>query len=375
MRRIDRYLLSEMLVPGLFGGVLVLMLLVGNQLYILLRYLYNGVPVRDLLLTLMYFVPGVLMLAIPAALLLGTALGLNRLERDREILALRMTGLRVKRIVLPIIILGFMGSCLMFYLQERIIPYTTHQAIQLQQRLAYGSTAAVVPRDVVFKAANFFIYVREVDPNPQKQILRGVMVAKVGGGGYPTWLTIPMAENHNGQWVFQPDPVTNEPPRVYYFPAHGDPIIGEATGKESFLNLPKDFLDNISNQPATPEELTFRELLTAYRSGVRGMSGLGFSNGLLLDGQRIKFYLNRKIAAPLAALVAVLIAIPLSVHYGRSGGYIGLLLSAIVAFCFIVSQQWMQVLAENSYLPPVLAAWAPNTVFSLLGIILLFREE
>lgn len=375
MRRIDRYLLSEMLIPGLFGGVLVLMLLVGNQLYILLRFLYNGVPVRDVLLTLLYFVPGVMMLAIPAALLLGTALGLNRLERDREILAIRMAGLRLKRIILPIVLLGLLGSGVMFYLQERVIPYTTHEAMRLQQRLAFGSTAAVVPRDVVFKAGNFFIYVREVDPNPKKQILRGVMIALVNGQGYPTWVTIPEAENHNGQWLFHPDPVTNKPPQIYCFPPHGDPIIGEATGNESFLNLPKDLLDNISNQPVSPDELTFKELLATYRNGVRGVAGFGLSNGLILDAQRITFYLHRKIAAPLAALVAVLIAIPLTVHYGRSGGYIGLLLSAIVAFCFIVSQQWMQVLAENNYLPPIIAAWAPDTIFGILGIVLLFREE
>ncbi|HEY3378285.1 MAG TPA: LptF/LptG family permease, partial [Armatimonadota bacterium] len=89
MRRIDRYILSEMAVPALVGGFLVLLLLVGNQLYMLLRYLYQGVPAHDVLLTLLYYTPGVLMMAIPAALLLGTALGLNRLERDREILALR----------------------------------------------------------------------------------------------------------------------------------------------------------------------------------------------------------------------------------------------------------------------------------------------
>jgi lipopolysaccharide export LptBFGC system permease protein LptF len=47
----------------------------------------------------------------------------------------------------------------------------------------------------------------------------------------------------------------------------------------------------------------------------------------------------------------------------------------VVAFCFVVSQQWMEVLVDNSYLHPVIAAWAPDGFFGILGIILLFREE
>jgi lipopolysaccharide export LptBFGC system permease protein LptF len=35
----------------------------------------------------------------------------------------------------------------------------------------------------------------------------------------------------------------------------------------------------------------------------------------------------------------------------------------------------MQVLAERNYLSPVLAAWAPDVVFGLRGVILLLREE
>lgn len=376
MRRIDRYLLSEMIVPGFVGGVLVVMLLVGNQLYTLLRYLYQGVPVHDVLLTLWYYTPGVLMLAIPAALLLGTALGLNRLERDRELLAARMAGVRLKRLVLPIIMLGVIAWGVMFYLQERVIPTTTHKALQLSRKLAFGSPAALVPRDQVFKAGDYFIYVREVDPSAKVQTLRGVMIVKPNsGGGYPQWLTIPIAENHNGEWLFRPDPVTNEPPRLYYFLPNGDTWTGVATGKESGLNLPQNSFDFLYDQRTTAEEFTFKELRAALHSGMRGRTTYGLGNGIVLDAQHLHFYLHRKIAAPLAALVAILIAIPLSVHFGRSGGYVGLLLSVVVAFVFIISQQWSQVLAENNYLHPVLAAWAPNAIFGLLGVFLLFKEE
>jgi len=377
MRRIDRYLISEMIVPAVVGGLLVVMLLVGNQLYGLLKFLYNGVPVHDVLMTLAYFTPGVLMLAIPAALLLGSALGLNRLERDREILSMRMAGVRLKRIVLPIIVVGIFAAGLMFYLQERVIPYTTHEAIKLTNKLTYGSTAAVIPPDQVFKidsnGVKYFVYVHEADPTPDKQTLRGIVVARIDGRGYPKWVRIPVAENRNGQWLFLPDPVTGEMPQLFLIPEHGKTVI-EADGENGAWDIPRDAFDAAFYTSRSADEFTFHELLAVQRSGIRGASAFTVK-GVVLDSHNLLFYLHRKLAAPLAALVAILIAIPLSIHFGRSGGYVGLLLSVVVAFCFIVTQQWTQVLAETNRMQPILAAWAPDAFFGILGIILLFREE
>ena len=377
MRRIDRYILAEMVVPGLVGGVLVVMLLVGNQLYGLLRYLYSGVPIGDVMLALAYFTPGVLMLAIPAALLLGTALSLNRLERDREILSMRMAGVRVKRIVLPLIVIGILASGGMFYLQEKVIPYTTNQAMRLTQKLAYGTTAALVQRDTVFKVSSgsttYFIYVRDTGADRGKQILYGVTVLEVTPRGNPTWYTIPVAESDRGQWVLKSDPLTGEKVRGFYFPRNGQPA--ELTAESGAFNLPMEAFSFVDNQRSTPEEYTLQELTGRMRQGITGSVGYSMNDGMIFDRNTITFFVHRKMAAPLAALVAVLLAIPLAIHFGRSGGYVGLLLSVVVAFCFVITQQWMQVLAERSYLDPILAAWTPNILFTAIALVLLMREE
>lgn len=372
MRRIDRYLLSEIVIPALMGGLMVIMLLVGNQLYFMLRYLYKGVPLHDVVLTLVYFTPSVLMLSIPAALLLGTALCLNRLERDREILSLRMAGVRLKRVVLPVILLGVIASGVMFYLQERVIPSTTHKAITLQQKLAIGSPTAFVQDDQVYKVESggltYFIYVRKVDPNPDKQILRDITIVMRSGDAPPRWMMIPLAENRGGQWYMRSDPLTGVKPRIYA------PGSMDVECEDGILSLPKETLSTAFYRRSS-DELTFHELLSSRKSGVSGASVYSMNNGIVLGKQTLLFYMHRKLAAPLAALVAILIAIPLAVHFGRSGGYVGLLLSVIVAFCFIITQQWTQVLAEMGRLNPIFAAWAPDAFFGILGLLLLVREE
>ena len=366
MHRIDRYLLKEMLVPAFIGGVLVLMLLVGNWLYILLRLLYTGSSGIDILRVLLYRLPNVFMTALPASLLLGVALGVNRLERDRELMSLRMTGVRLTRLVTPYIVVGIVFSGVLFALQEKIMPPATHAAEMLTRKLMWGSPTAVAPQDVVFKVGQDYMYVRQVDP--VTQTLYGVVVCKIDQG--PTWLTIPVAENHRGQWFFKRDPVTHELPKLYIFKPGSDPVYGEIEGK-GYLNLQENVMSYISDQPSTADELNFDQL----QELLNGIRGSGVGAGLMLAPAQLTFQLHRKIAAPLAALVAVLIAIPLAVLFGRSGGYTGLLLSVVVAFCFVVSQQWAQVLAETNRLQPIFAAWAPDGLFGLLGIILLLMEE
>ena len=374
MRRIDLYFITEMTVPAIVGFMIMLMLLLGRQLYALLLILYRcSATGHDIVWMLLYYLPTVMMLAVPACLLLGTSLSLNRLERDRELQALRMAGVSLMRLVLPMIMVGVIFSIGMFVFQEKVIPITSHRAELIKRRLAFGSPALFVPQDVVMKLEdNSYLYVRRIDP--KTQTFYGVILLKQNPGRFPTLLTVPMAEDHDGQWFLQADPTAPQiKPRLYTFSEHGELSAEGVAGPGSWINMTKEVWAYINDAPTTADELTIKQLLD-LRHGLRG-AGTGIDLNMALDPEMLTFYLHLKFSSALAALVAVLIAIPLSVHFGRSGGYVGLLLSVMVAFFFIVSQQWAQVLAETSHLSPIIAAWAPDVIFGLLGLILLIREE
>lgn len=376
MRRIDRYLLFEMIVPALVGVMLLLLLLIGNVLYSLLLVLYSGASLRDLGLILLYYLPEVLLTAVPGALLLGTALSLNRLERDRELLAVRMAGVRLKRAILPYIVLGLVSAGGIFLLQDTLVPRMSHKAELLKRKISLTTPTAIIQEDVFFKTGDYAFYVHEVDS--KLQVLKQVLVYKKEQNTI-TLLIIPWAENHNGNWFFKADPVTKEPPLICRFGPNGkrDFDLTEydtLKGDLNYLNMKGDIWQFISDQPSRPEELTFAQLLR-LRNNVRGV-GIGYSGITLpLSAPELTFFLHRKLAISLATLVAILIAIPLSVHFGRSGGYVGLLLSVVVAFFFIVSQQWAQVLVMKDMLNPIIAAWGPDALFGLIGVVLLWREE
>ena len=171
---------------------------------------------------------------------------------------------------------------------------------------------------------------------------------------------------------FKADPITKQIPVFYIFDLSGVPVT-TGSAESGVIDLKQDVWNFINDQPSRPEELTFLQL----RHLLKDMRGVGSVSGytLPLTPPQLTFFLHRKLAVSLSTLVAILIAIPLSVHFGRSGGYVGLLLSVVVAFFFTIAQQWATVLVVKDMLNPVLAAWGPNAIFGLIGIVLLVLEE
>jgi len=89
-----------------------------------------------------------------------------------------------------------------------------------------------------------------------------------------------------------------------------------------------------------------------------------------------KTWLNHKLAAPLASLMMILLAVPLTQRFQRHGGLgATLTLGVAIGFCFFVFDGFAMAVGEAGLLPPLIAAWAPLLAFSAIGAALGFRGE
>ncbi len=111
-------------------------------------------------------------------------------------------------------------------------------------------------------------------------------------------------------------------------------------------------------------ELTLREIRDYERLHRRISPELTAS----LDTQ-----LHARLAAPWTCLVVVLIAIPFSVPSGRRNVFYGVAGSIGIAFAYLVLQRFGFALGQSGQVPGWVAAWLPNAVFALTGIILISR--
>src|SRR5258708_3617418 len=128
MKRLDHYLVREMVVPFLIGQCAVVMMLTGTVLYNNAETFLNfGIPALGVAKIALYFMPYLINLTMPVAMAVAASLTVSRLSRDTEITAMRAAGISLKRIFLPIFVAGIALSALDFYFGEKVVPWSNLQ--------------------------------------------------------------------------------------------------------------------------------------------------------------------------------------------------------------------------------------------------------
>lgn len=95
-----------------------------------------------------------------------------------------------------------------------------------------------------------------------------------------------------------------------------------------------------------------------------------------LDARPYRLQHNVLLARPLLLIAMVLIAASVSLRFFRFGGIAKLVLGGVVAgFVLYVATEIMQDLGGAGILSPVVAAWFPGVVGSLLGVLALLYQE
>jgi LPS export ABC transporter permease LptG len=98
----------------------------------------------------------------------------------------------------------------------------------------------------------------------------------------------------------------------------------------------------------------------------------GEDKRLLLDA---RIELHQRLALPLACVLLALAGIPLGVGTRRTGKSGAVVMTVVIAIGYYLGLIGMISVAGQGKLPPGIAVWIPNTIFSLLGLIMLVRLE
>jgi lipopolysaccharide export system permease protein len=85
--------------------------------------------------------------------------------------------------------------------------------------------------------------------------------------------------------------------------------------------------------------------------------------------------LGTKYAYPVASFIAVIIALPLAVKFGKKGRTLGIVLSIIVLFIYYAIVAVAGAFGKNGALDPYVAAWLPNIITAAVGGWLVWRED
>jgi lipopolysaccharide export system permease protein len=362
MKLLDRYLSLELTLPFLTGLTGFLLIEIGTLLFngMIELMLASHTPVGLVALALLYKVPLFVQLALPMAMLFGVSIGINRMAREGEINAMRIAGVSLRRMLLPLLGVGLVVSVGDFYLGEKVVPPASERADRLIQKMWLQSEMPQVQPDTFFHAGNYWFYVGTMQKSADNRFLfNKVMVYKTQIGSYPILTTAQVgaaevSETGKMTVILQKCRTMNLSNRQ------------ETVVEENKITLHVDAnLEQFMVAQRKPEAMSTAEINKMIQQ---------FASGGRAPGFLVMFY-HLKYSIPASCLVVVLVSMPFAVHFSRSGSFVGFLLSIILFFFYYNTYFLFRLLGNSGFLHPLLAAWGHNVIFSIIGVVMLWREE
>jgi lipopolysaccharide export LptBFGC system permease protein LptF len=113
------------------------------------------------------------------------------------------------------------------------------------------------------------------------------------------------------------------------------------------------------------EQMNYKEL-AAYIEELR--QG-GFNNNTI--PLRVQYF--KKFSVPLFAFILALVSVPFGFRVGGKGAMAGVGISFAIFIAYSTVQQLFEQIGSLGQLPPDVAAWSPDAIFSLTGLFFFMR--
>lgn len=312
--------------------------------------------IGEFLLVLMYMSPMFLLMVIPLSCMLSVFLTTLRMSGDRELVALRAGGVSVFQL-LPapmwfavICCAATLGISLhgISWGSENFRITVLHLA---REKAQVNLQPGIFNRDI----SGMIMFARQVDP--QSKDMKQVIVEDTS------------ADNGSRLTILAPTGriTTDAQMGELVFNLHNGRIYKLAQGTVNVVNfgeyniriaLEKIF-KNVPLGEIKPKEMSWEDLLAARVAMAGGPDGRGERKVLVEIQKRFSF--------PAASLVLALFAVPLAAGFQDAKRQTGLVLALVAFLLYYSIYSFGITMAESGRVSPVLAIWAPNALFLLLG--------
>ncbi len=369
IKRMDRYLLGEMVLPFVGGILLIVVMLVGNTLFPLIEDIVrNGIPPLIVARLIAFNIPILIPLTLPPGVALASAWAVNRMARDSEVTPIRMAGVSLRRLFLPIIVVGLLATAASFLVGDRVVPPAWREFQKTQsQMFSYALQASpALAANKVFTFQDYSFHIREIrkDPGGKADRLRlyGVTIYQnpTEPGGFPMLLTAKSADYDRDVWtLYEAHLMTFDTEGLIKFEARNLPA------KTITLNLQVPLASLSQASVGTLDDQTMAQLGAQMEALARTGQ----------DNTAVAFSYYAKLGLPFLCLSFALCAPPLALRFARAGAYMGIFLSIIMVWVAWNTLLLTKILGLAGKMPPSLAAWSPALLFAVLGVYFLWRAE
>lgn len=317
----------------------------------------RGLPAIDIFIYFLSKSPFILNQISPMATLLATMLTLGILSRNSEITVMKSSGISVFQISIPILVLSFLISLFSIVSGEYLVPYSNKICKKIERyRPGRDNTQRLFKKDKIWYFGRNNIY--NIDLlDPKKEMLHGITILQRDDNyAISRRIDAKTAMWEKERWIFKEGTIRS-------FGNSPVETISVSTFEEQQIDLEEKFND-FTVIIKSSAEMNFAELGTH----IEKLKRMG------LDYKRYMVDLMAKIAFPLVNFILPLIGIPFSLKTGRSAGMAsGVGISIIIGFSYWVAMAFCVSLGHTGVLPPFIAAFGSNIIFSIAGFISIMK--
>lgn len=359
MKILDRYIALRYLSAFLFGTIAFI------ALFVLIDLIEHIDDFIDRKLTLMpiltyyaYFLPEIFKLIIPISALLSSLFVTGALSKQMELTAMKSGGISLYRILVPFLTIALLITALDFYLSGWLVPQTTREkqrfeSVNLGKNFWVGGSRSNVN---VMDSPSQLVSIGYYDDYTKIAYSLGVQAFEGKALRWRLDAERMKFDTTDQKWVIEngylrlldddKEQITHVQQLDTLQFSFTAKQLGESTQALELMTLPEH-----------------RSFLTARERG-------GFDSS---DEAVVKYH--TKLAFPFACLIVILIGVPLSAQKKRSGVALEAGISILVGFLYMGVQQVFGTLGYKGAVNPILAAWMPNAIFAIVGVVMLFKAQ
>lgn len=318
------------------------------------KYLNRNLTPRAIALSYLYWIPDNMFMVLPAAVLFATVFSIGAFTRHSEITAAKASGISFHRLVIPILCGAVVAAALALGLGE-LAPRTNKTRSELLQETRF--TNGNERFNFTFAAELGRVYKASL-LNVERAYMEGVEIERKGNEGsntYPTYIVAAREAAYKPSgWALK----------------EGTMHIVTGAGRNVSIKFDSLRDRHMSESPVqlmasskAPSDMGYQELgryITALERSGSDVNVLRVDRAL-------------KIAIPVTCLIIALFGAPLATSNQRGGAAYGIGLSLGTTVVFLIMIQLTKAVGGKGVFTPETAAWVPNIVFGILGLIMLMR--
>jgi lipopolysaccharide export system permease protein len=367
----DGYIIRELMLPFLFGvgAFSSIGVSVGALFELIRKVTESGLSIWLAVQVFGLKLPEFIVLAFPMSTLLTTMMTYSRLSADSELIALRGCGVSIRRMIAPAIALSFVITALTFAFNEFITPSANHQAAIMLEQALNSENPPLQKRNILYQEF------AEAADDPEEEELRRLFYARKFEDGTMYGLTVLDFSQEGLQQVVSAGSATWDLSRNTWNFYDGTIYVVSEEGSfrhivrfdNQEIQLSRAPLD-LATRTKDDKEMNILEASRYVRDVVQKTG----------DDREIRTWeirIQQKYALPFVCVIFGLVGASLGVRPQRTGKATSFGISVIIIFGYYLFAFIANAMGEVGVLSPFMAAWLPNIIGLIAGVLLLLRAS